>query len=242
MCVKYGQGSSEAHTPRRGRSCHTPREDNVPDDLAVDGARDTVLQLQVHLGYGVLREDGSIRDITYRVVSWLYPATEAERERESAERTDGSRLNHVADGEALDRLVLGRASRAVAAADGLDVAAALLVAAAGKIVSIRLWCSGEQSLRGRRGIEETTGIVRSRRATRRIRRESYLFFLFLTILAVFVEVGCRAGWLQETSKRRGQAPIAMLSRAAGQGSPHRKSRWVRTSPERAPPKRRTLVR
>lgn len=45
------------------------------------------------------------------------------------DRTDSSRLNHVADGESLDRLILGRASRAVAAADGLGVAAALLVAA-----------------------------------------------------------------------------------------------------------------
>lgn len=58
---------------------------------------------------------------------------EGERTRQlaggSRERTDGSGLNHVADGEALDGLILGRASRAVAAADGLDVAAALLVAA-----------------------------------------------------------------------------------------------------------------
>jgi hypothetical protein len=47
-----------------------------------------------------------------------------------SERTDGSRLDHVADGESLDRLVLGCASRAVGAADGLDVAATLLVTAA----------------------------------------------------------------------------------------------------------------
>lgn len=80
---------------------------NVPDNLAVDGARDTVLQLEVHLGNRVLGEDGGVRDIT-----------------------DGGRLDHVANGESLDCLVLGRASRAVAAADGLDVAAALLVAAA----------------------------------------------------------------------------------------------------------------
>ena len=51
-------------------------------------------------------------------------------------RTNGSRLDHVADGEALDGLVLGRASRAVAAADGLDVAAALLVAPAMRILAI----------------------------------------------------------------------------------------------------------
>lgn len=43
--------------------------------------------------------------------------------------TSGGRLNHVADGEPLDGLVLGGASRAVGAPDGLDVAAALLVAA-----------------------------------------------------------------------------------------------------------------
>lgn len=58
----YGQGSSKAHTPKR--SCHTPGKDNVPDNLAVDSARDTVLQLQVHLGYSVLSEDGGIGDIT----------------------------------------------------------------------------------------------------------------------------------------------------------------------------------
>lgn len=47
-------------------------------------------------------------------------------------RTDGSRLDHVADGESLDRLVLGGASRAVGATDGLDVAATLLVTAVGR--------------------------------------------------------------------------------------------------------------
>jgi hypothetical protein len=36
----------------------------VPDNLAVDGARDTVLQLEVHLGNGVFWEYGGIRDIT----------------------------------------------------------------------------------------------------------------------------------------------------------------------------------
>lgn len=55
-----------------------------------------------------------------------------ERSEESTRRTNSSRLNHVADGESLDRLVLGGASRAVAASDGLDVAAALLVSAAAK--------------------------------------------------------------------------------------------------------------
>ena len=50
-------------------------------------------------------------------------------------RTNSSRLDHVADGETLDGLILGSASRAVAASDGLDVAAALLVAAAVKLLA-----------------------------------------------------------------------------------------------------------
>lgn len=35
-----------------------------PDNLSVDGAGNAVLQLQVHLGDGVLLEDGGIGDIT----------------------------------------------------------------------------------------------------------------------------------------------------------------------------------
>jgi len=82
----------------------------VPNDLSVDSAGHTVLELQVHLGDGVLGEDGGIGDIT-----------------------DGSRLNHVADGEPLDSLVLGNAAGAVGAAHRLDVAAAILVATAKEI-------------------------------------------------------------------------------------------------------------
>ena len=37
---------------------------DVPHDLAVDGARYAVLKLQVHLGDGVLGEDGGVGDIT----------------------------------------------------------------------------------------------------------------------------------------------------------------------------------
>ena len=51
----------------------------------------------------------------------------------SVSRTDSSGLDHVADGESLDRLVLGSATSAVGAAHGLDVAAALLVATAVKV-------------------------------------------------------------------------------------------------------------
>lgn len=54
---------------------------------------------------------------------------------EGERHTNSSRLNHVADGEALDRLVLGGATRAVAATDGLHVATALLVATTVDIVS-----------------------------------------------------------------------------------------------------------
>lgn len=37
---------------------------NVPNNLAMNGARDTVLQLEVHLGNSVFWEYGCIRDIT----------------------------------------------------------------------------------------------------------------------------------------------------------------------------------
>lgn len=42
-------------------------KDCVPNDLAVDSAGDAVLQLEVHLGDGVLGEDGGLGDITYRL-------------------------------------------------------------------------------------------------------------------------------------------------------------------------------
>lgn len=74
-------------------------------------------------------------------------------------RTDSSGLNHVADGESLDRLVLGGASRAVGAADGLDVAAALLVTSAVKrekeLVSLSSfhWNSPKKYFDFRRGVQ-----------------------------------------------------------------------------------------
>jgi len=66
------------------------------------------LELQVHLRHGVLSEDGGVRDIT-----------------------DGSGFDHVTDGESLDCLVFGGASRAVGATDGLDVTTSLLVTTVG---------------------------------------------------------------------------------------------------------------
>jgi len=49
--------------------------------------------------------------------------------RGGGERTDGGRLDHVADREPLDCLVLGGASRAVGATNWLHMATALLVTA-----------------------------------------------------------------------------------------------------------------
>jgi hypothetical protein len=74
----------------------------------MDGARNAVLKLQVHLRNGVLGEDGGIGNIT-----------------------DGGRLDHITDGESLDSLILGGASRAVRTTDRLDMSASLLVATVG---------------------------------------------------------------------------------------------------------------
>jgi hypothetical protein len=103
----------------------------------VDSAGDAVLELQVHLGDSVLGEDGGIRDITcvLLVLHCLSPPLCSVVWRNASvivRRTDGSRLDHVADGESLDCLVLGCASRAVGATDRLDVAATLLVSAVGR--------------------------------------------------------------------------------------------------------------
>ena len=55
---------------------------DVPNDLAVDSARDAVLELEAHLGDGVLGEDGGIRYITCKmarlahsfwVITWPVP-------------------------------------------------------------------------------------------------------------------------------------------------------------------------
>lgn len=46
-----------------------PRSDT--DDLAVDGAGDAVLKLEIHLGDGVVGEDGGIRNITWEVAGTI---------------------------------------------------------------------------------------------------------------------------------------------------------------------------
>jgi hypothetical protein len=123
--------------------------EDIPDDLAVDGARNAVLELEVHLGDRVLSEDRGVRDVTcvhilsvhrFNVLSFTplpffsssVLVAQNSRVGFSGRRTDGGGLNHVADGESLDGLVLGGASRAVGATDRLDVAPAVLVAAAVK--------------------------------------------------------------------------------------------------------------
>jgi hypothetical protein len=91
----------------------------------------------------------------------LWAAEKRGQGRGFEERTDGRRLNHVADGEPLDGLVLGSASRAVGAPDGLDVAAAC------EFIGQRLTLGG--------AVEGSEGVPFLLRP---------LFFLFLTILTV----------------------------------------------------------
>ncbi len=86
------------------------------DNLVMDGARDAVVDLNVQLGQNVLLVDRGIRNVT-----------------------DGGRLDHVADGEALDSLVLGDHTAAVGAANRGDVATALLVASVGSSLLRHCW-------------------------------------------------------------------------------------------------------
>jgi len=73
---------------------------------------------------------------------------EAKQGWQGAQRTDSSTFNHVSDGESLDRLILGRASRAVGAADGLYMAAAFFVAAAARGVLVCWFALGMGSVGG----------------------------------------------------------------------------------------------
>ena len=77
----------------------------VPDNLGVDGAGDTVVQLGVELGEGVSLVDAVVGDVP-----------------------DGRGLHNVPDDELADSLVLGASLGAVGAPDGLDVAPVVLVA------------------------------------------------------------------------------------------------------------------
>lgn len=133
---------------RRARGARAVGGEDIPDDLAVDGARNAVLELEVHLGDRVLSEDRGVGDVTcvhillvhqFLIISFTplpfsssVLVAQNSRMGFSGRRTDSGGLNHVADGEPLDGLVLGGASRAVGATDRLDVAPAVLVAAAVK--------------------------------------------------------------------------------------------------------------
>ena len=65
-------GGARLRRPSRERTLHNVNfpsyvveaDSNIPDDLAVNSARDAVLELQVHLGDSVLGEDGGIGDVT----------------------------------------------------------------------------------------------------------------------------------------------------------------------------------
>jgi hypothetical protein len=140
----------EADTGRGSAVAATLTRTNA-DNLAVDGARDAVLPVAGVSGIDRVGKEHiySLRYILGTVYSGNTEASEMSpaqyvsprlisssiyglygSQSMCVARTDSGGLNHVADGESLDCLVLGSASRAVGAADGLDVAAALLVATA----------------------------------------------------------------------------------------------------------------
>lgn len=103
--------------------------------LAVDGARDAVLELEVHFWDGIVLEDAGVGDVACgngrSVFCWVSGI-----DGKGKRRTNSGALDHIADGESLDRLILGGAAGAVRAANGLDVAAAFLIASADGGVSL----------------------------------------------------------------------------------------------------------
>ena len=88
----------------------------------VNGAGDTVRDFDIHLRKRILCQRESIFDPIHKRIGLTLV------DRSFRDITDGSRLYHVPDSEALDRLVLGDTSRAVRATDKAGVAAAMLVA------------------------------------------------------------------------------------------------------------------
>ena len=97
---------------------------------------------------------------------------------ERVARTDSSRLDHVADSESLDRLVLRGAASAVGAAHGLDVAAAVLVAAAVQKSVIRIKILGEINT-----VPPSSDTVAS--IPFGMHRSRRLFFYFILSLSLF---------------------------------------------------------
>ena len=97
-------------------------------------ARDTVLQLEVHLGNGVFWEYRGVRDITCEtcVLANLPRFTSGD------EHTNCRRFYYITDCEALDCLVFRSAARAVGASHGFRVTACagwLVSAATVEVVS-----------------------------------------------------------------------------------------------------------
>jgi hypothetical protein len=75
----------------------------------------------------------------------------ASRRGSEGERTDGGRLDHVADGESLDRLVLWSTSGAVGAANWVHVSTSLLVTSTTDGMSVEVLYRLSLSSRRRRG-------------------------------------------------------------------------------------------
>lgn len=93
-------------THSRWRSTITPASNRpYPDHVSVDGTRDTVMDLHVEFRKNVFRVNGGVTQIT-----------------------NGSGLNHVADGKSLDGLVLWYATGTVRTPYRFDMPAARFIA------------------------------------------------------------------------------------------------------------------
>ncbi len=83
------QGSSQAARAGRRQATAQARlslpRTNVPNDLAVDSARHTVLQLEVHLGDSVVGKDRGVRDVTCETVSNVTGQSDFDRSSASLE-------------------------------------------------------------------------------------------------------------------------------------------------------------
>lgn len=95
------------------------------DDSGVDGTGDTVVQLVVQLGQGILLVHRGLGQVS-----------------------NGSGLHHVSDGDSLDGLVLRNTSSTVQTSDWLDVTSTLLVSTVGRSL---LWHVAKGLVLERRG-------------------------------------------------------------------------------------------
>lgn len=111
----------------RGSALEISEPKEAGRTMRVNCTRHAVGNLEMKLGDGVFC--GRIDSETPKVAHSTDRHTGVEGG--VADVTNGRRLDHVPYSEALDGLVLGDAARAVGAAHGVNVAAVLLVAAAG---------------------------------------------------------------------------------------------------------------